>query len=594
MKKIFLSLLTIMGLFSACQSDLLDTNPYGSVASGNMWTTDGLTDQGVNGVYNTLRLSSGLEGYNMYQYEMLGSGLCWAGDDQKSAIMKGTATAGSGVFSTVWKNFYEGIHRANDAIMNIPLKSPSSEEKKSRYVAECQFLRAYFYYRLNQLYKGVPIYLEPVDAEEANRPRETEEEVWNQIISDLTACINEPQLPAKYNTGDGDYGHVTKGAAYTLRGKVYMYLKQWDAAIADFKKVEECGFALFQGGYKELFKEKNEQCNEMIFSIQNTAVDGYGSNTQFLCGTRSSYGSCWNHYVVSPTLVDEYENIDGSKFNWDKIVPGYNQMSVEVRETLFLRDDATTEELAAAKNRGADLSLYIGPGNEARIKKAYEGRDPRLAVNVITPYSTYLGSYSNIDVLVTMRWPYRGPSITSGDLQQAQSSNLFYNHRKFVYEGSSETPNRGYGPIDEPIFRYADVVLNLAEAMVEQKESLTMIIDLVNSVRLRAKDEQGKSLAALQTFNPALPTYVGDYPDMMERIRHERRLEFVNEGVTYFDELRWDTWKNKFEKDAGCKLIWGKNLYDFVYGGDHYNTWPIPLSEVQKNSNLTPTKGWIY
>lgn len=597
MKKIysFVAILLLIGTLSSCRSDLLDTYPYDSVASGNMWTTDGLTDQGVTGVYQTLKLEQGGNGYDLYQYDLLGGGSTCRVNEAKSPLVLGTATAGSGVFATVWKIFYEGIHRANDAITNIPLKSPSSEEKKARYVAECKFLRAYFYYRLNQLYKGVPVYLEPVDAEEANRGRETEEAVWEMIISDLTDCINEPNLPNKYNAGDGNYGHVTKGAAYTLRGKVYMYMKQWDKAIADFEAVGKCGYSLFQGSYKELFKERNEQCDEMIFSIQNAAVDGYGSHTQFYCGTRSSYGSCWEHYVVSTALVDEYENIDGTKFDWDDIVPGYDSLSDNAREAVFIRDDATPEELEAAKNRGADLSLYLGEGNESRIRKAYENRDPRLLETVITPYSTYLGSYEERDVPVVKRWPYRGPSTETGDLQETQTTFFFYNHRKFVYEGASETLSRTYGPTDEPIFRYADVVLNLAEAMAEKGESLNTIVELINSVRTRAKDSQGRSLKSLQTTDPSSATFVGDYQNVIERIRYERRMEFVNEGVNYFDELRWGTWKeSKFGPAAGCKQIWGTNTIDYVYGGNHYTTWPVPLTEVQKNSNLAPTEGWIY
>ncbi|MFQ6929041.1 MAG: hypothetical protein ACLRS8_15970 [Parabacteroides merdae] len=95
----------------------------------------------------------------------------------------------------------------------------------------------------------------------------------------MTDCItNEPNLPDKYNSGDNDYGHITKGAAYALRGKIYLWLENWGAAEADFKKVGDCGYRLFTSGanaYKMLFKEVNEQCDEMIFSVQCIEEDGY-------------------------------------------------------------------------------------------------------------------------------------------------------------------------------------------------------------------------------------------------------------------------------------------------------------------------------
>lgn len=76
------------------------------------------------------------------------------------------------------------------------------------------------------------------------KPRETEEYVWEVIIQDLTDAINEPNLPNKYAPADSDYGHVAKGAAYALRGKVYLYTGKYDEAIKDFKKVEECGYGV--------------------------------------------------------------------------------------------------------------------------------------------------------------------------------------------------------------------------------------------------------------------------------------------------------------------------------------------------------------
>ncbi|MCD8262071.1 MAG: RagB/SusD family nutrient uptake outer membrane protein [Bacteroides sp.] len=117
---------------------------------------------------------------------------------------------------------YEGIGRANDAIYYIPIKSESPETDKARYIAEAKFLRAYFYLRLNQVFKGVPIYKDPITVQNALIARSTEEEVWNFILEDLTDCIKEANLPDKYEKGHKEYGRVTKGAAYALRGKVYI------------------------------------------------------------------------------------------------------------------------------------------------------------------------------------------------------------------------------------------------------------------------------------------------------------------------------------------------------------------------------------
>lgn len=578
-----MSLLTLAG----CKKNLLDTTSYTQVGTQTMWTSDNLTDQGVAGVYNSLRLSidaGGASGNELYQLDRYGvTGMVRDAD----ALQTGTITPSSGMFSNNWKQLYEGVQRANDAIKNIPLKSPSTAEKKARYLAECKFLRAYAYFRLNQLWKGVPVYLEPFTADQATKGRETEEAVWQVVINDLTDCINEPQLPAKYAKGSPFYGHITKGAAYALRGKTYLYQQKWALAAADFSKVKEAGYTLFTGGYRQLFKEANEQCDEMIFSIQNVGMSGYGSTTQFFCGNRSSFGSCWNTYLISPVLVDLYENADGSKFNWDDIMPGYNSMAPEKREVFFFRDHLTTAEINAAKARGLDMTLYLPDGNEARVKLAYANRDPRLAANVITPYSEYLGVNGNASQAFVSRWPFRSNTTPTWDVATDTKAYFYYLHRKFVYEGATETPNRAYGPTDFPVIRYADVLLMWAEALNEQGFSQE-VVDMVNQVRNRA------GAAPLQSSDASKPTFVANQTDMRQRIRNERRVEFPNEGINFFDELRWKTWKDMvFANGAGLKQVWGGNVVTYSWKGDYIYNWPVPQAEIERNANLKQNAGWV-
>lgn len=472
LNKIYLLIVAVSLL--ACTSDLLDTSPSGSVGSSSMWTTDNLTEMGVNGVYNTLRISintSAASNYELYHFERLG--ITGQARDAEP-FMTGTITPGNNLFSNMWKELYEGISRANDAITNIPAVSPSSAERKGRFVAECKFLRAYFYMRLNQVFKGVPLYLEPMEVQTTTRGRETEERIWQVIIEDLTDCINEANLPVRYASGHSDYGRATKGAAYALRGKAYMYTKQYALAVADFQKVKEAGFALFQGGYGDLFRTANEQVPEMIFTLQHIGQSGYGSTTQFFFGTRSSFGSCWNSFYVSPNVVDMYEYTDGKEFDWSEIIPEYYTLDVKDREVFFLRD--TVGQIPAVKTIVATKlnalsanakALYLPNGNEARIRRAYEGRDIRLGESVITPYSTYLGVYNGVDNLVTFRWPYvaQTPPI---DVQTDETAKFCYLYRKFVYRGANETTNRTYGSTDFPLIRYADVLLMWAEAINEQ------------------------------------------------------------------------------------------------------------------------------
>lgn len=585
MKKILFINGILVILLAGCKKDLLDTAPYGQLATENMWTSDNLTDLGVTGIYNALRLGqtlSGASGLEIYQYDRFS----FTGQTRDAeSMLQGTITPSNGLFSNNWRNFYEGVIRANDAIANIPLKSPSTASKKARLIAEAKFLRAYFYFRLNQVWKGVPIYLEPVRYDAFDKARSTEQEVWQQVIKDLTDAINEPELPNKYAKSNGGYGRVTKGAAYALRGKVYMYTKEWAKAAADFQQVKGLGYSLF-GSYTQLFKEANEQCDEMIFSVQNTGVSGLGSTTEWYCGTRSSFGSCWNTYLVSPNLVDLYENTDGSKFDWNSIIPGYSSMTPTARQVYFLRDNMTAAEINAAQARGADMSKYLPVGNEARIKVAYQNRDPRLAANVITPYANYNGVLGGANQTVMSRFPYRTENAPSYDLRTDTQTFFYYLYRKFVAEGNTEFLDRGFGPIDIPLIRYADVLLMWAEALNEQGD-VPGAIAKVNEVRTRA------GMPALQQADNSKGTFVSGQTEMRDRIRNERRVEFPNEGINYFDEMRWGTWKETvFKTGNGIQQIWGQNTSPYTWMGDFLYAWPIPQAEIERNPKLTQNPGW--
>lgn len=590
---------------AACRDDLMDTKPYNAISSALMWSTESLADQGVIGVYNVLRQPHVAS--EIFKYDAFGVSSAHRNGTQDAEVMllMGDVGPSKQMFADAWKQHYEGIHRANDAIKNLP-NAPLEEDKKARLMAECKFLRAYFYYKLNMVFQGVPLYLEPEEIVSMTKPRETAEKIWEVVVQDLTDCIKAgADFPERYSKGSIYYGRATRGAAYALRGKVYLWTKEWSKAESDFKRVEDCGYKLYEDAgadsYKQLFKEANEQNREFIFSLQNIGVSSWGNEISFRYGSRSAYdvlGGGWHTYLVNTSFVDSYRNKDGSKFEWDAIVGGYTAKNPADRQLYFYRDTAALSSLA--KSNAAIRQIldtlrsvakrnpeYRAAGNEARIKKAYENRDPRLQATVITPYSTFLGAYNGVDCEYTMRWPtYSNNDQEPRDLMYDGGFTSFcYLFRKFVAEGSKEIPRRDFSPIDFPLIRYADVLLGLAEAINEQGRWQDAIAE-INKVRRRA----GVAEIGSAEYKGA-PVTGAD--DMRELIRDERRWEFAGEGVSYFDEIRWRTWKKtKFEENNGLKQIWGEQIYAKVWPGDHYYLWPIPLKERQMNSKLVQNPNW--
>ena len=569
-------------LTTASCDGFLDRYPTTALSSGTIFTSETTAETVVIGAYNHLRYGLGtLWATNLDCFsDVFDPDIDRVGTSY--SLLNGSATATVDMFNNIWKAYYEGINRANDVINNYS-KVPTSAEKKACRIAEAKFMRAFWYYRLNTLWRGVPYYPENLAPDQYTKPRSSEDAVWNHIVDDLSDCIACASLPDKYESASDDYGRITKGAAYALRGKVYLWLRQWDKAEADFKKVAECGYSLFTGSYADLFKEANERCDEMIFSVQMVETSGYGNAFSYNYGNHCTAGTGQNAYTLSTRFADSFTCADGKPFVWDDFIPGFSATPVDGRRVYFLRDGLTAKEQAAQTDLGADMSKYLPAGNEARIKAAYASRDPRLSAIAITPYSEYVGGVTGSAVTYTYRYPFKSRNDPTLDLETAVPSSLYYPIRKLVAVGT-ECTMVSYNPTDIPIIRYADVLLGLAEALNEQGR-WSEAVECVNQVRGRA------GVALLNDGNAW--NAVASSDDLRPRIRNERKWELAGEQVVYGDELRWGTiLEDKYSDGNGLMHAWGSVLLPYVSGGNHYAVWPVPQSEIERNPKLEQNEGW--
>ena len=600
----FFILTAAVAALSSCRPDLLDTTPYDKASSGSMWANENLCTMGVNAIYRNFHSNS--VGKEVWKWEAFGAtGTC---RDNDYPLLAGTTSQASGDFSNYWKEHYAGINQANDAISHLP-EAQISDKLKGRLLAEAKILRAYFYYRLNMVFRGVPYYDAPFELDEATKPCESETAIWEACVKDLTEAIAEPNLADRYNSESADWGRMNKSIAYAIRGKVYMWMKDWAKAEADFKQLGAMGHKLFQGKYKDLFKEANERSDEAILSMQciDGQGEGYSNQLHFRYGGRNAMGQGWNTCLASTDFADTYEYADGKEFNWNDVLPGWDELTPAEREIFFVRNsDAETlkNELKNLAFDGDEAALnntvntlveltkkylekfdpalvakyYLPAGNEARLLKAYENRDPRLLQTMITPYSKVLGSWNKVDHIYTSRWPYFDKYQDVAfpfDLRTDTKTHFYYLFRKFVGEGSFEFSDRKTSPIDVPIIRYGSILIHLAEALNEQGKTAEAV-QVLNQVRQRA---------GVVALSEGL-----SQQDMRVRIQKEFRWETAGEGVDFFEELRWGTWKaskfNNADGTAGMKEAWGTTAYTLNWGGDYYYVWPIPKHEVDMNPAL--------
>ena len=579
MKKIIIYLATMLlaaMTFTGCYD--LETYPGDKVNEGTFYKTGDHAHQGLMGIYGMLRLNEAY-GYQ-FCFDHLGD---IAYGYNYYMMFLATYTDRDGTIQAHWQTFYDGIHRVNTFIRSVKgMGGIITDEQINEYVAEAKFLRAMFYFSLTDLFGGVPYYDESTNVNEEfmnlKQPRSSLEEVRAHILEDLDEAIK--YLPVEHAASE--YGRATKGAAYALRGKVYLYDKEWQSAINDFEEIvynksNNYGYDL-DDDYARVFKLYNgAKSPETVFSIQNKSGVGteYGMQIQALMGCRGAYGSCWNNTVPSTQLVDMYEFKDGRPFNWDEIFPGYNAMTPEQRK-----------ELLSVEMDGAGAIVGLREADTAKILSAYTCRDPRLMATVIVPYSHYMGNIgrtTNVDLIFALYHNLSGNA--NGGTIQNNAGWVSYLYRKFVTEGDQggAISNRLHTPFAFPLIRFADVLLMLSEAYNEAGQ-LDKAVTEFNKVRYRV------GMPGLNSGPEWM--VVSNKEQMAERIRKERAVEFAGEGLRFSDLRRWGyEIAHKTLNNVDAVNIYGEPIYTHLFT-ERDMLWPIPGVERERNKELTQNPGW--
>lgn len=560
-----------------CES--LDYTPGDQMSGQTFWQTEDHARQAAVGMYAAMKepWCFGME----FTFDMC-SDLA-DGTSPWSDVSRGDAfSSNSSGVQNHWQYLYELVHRANTVIRNVA-GMPISQETIDRVTGEARFLRAMAYFRMLNCWGGVPYYDETCDINEEfahlDAPRCTADELRGHILDDLTDAIRK--LPVSWDAAN--LGRATKGAAYALRGKVYLFNRQWDEAVADFEeivynKTYNYGYSLHPD-YNDLFRLYNgRHSDEMIFSIQsidgNTA--GYALDIVSYFGNKSTMRLiAGNRIVPSTTLVDMYENPDGSQFDWDDVFPGFNAGDSQMRRRL----------MCVAIDQGSTEVTSTLDSDTTKVMDAYRLRDTRLCLNVITPYSHYLGTdagSSPMDKQFVLADPTKGgaPMEAMAFIRNSEGWNSYF-WRKWIPTGNLDGYWGEYTrtPYEFPLIRLGDVLLMLAEAYNESGATDKAVIEL-NKVRERVGMPGLDSGAAWLA--------VSGKEDMAERIRRERAFELVGEGQRYWDLKRWGLLEQSVKNATD---IFGDLMYTRTYQERH-QLWPIPLVEMERNLNLTQNPGW--
>lgn len=552
-------------------SSCLDLSPKDQMSDSNMWETASDFKYFANNFYSWTR--------DFKNVTSDGPHSDWR-SDLFTSLTVNTYSHGSNSIPTSdswYTNNYKYIRRANLMLQN---SQNYSRDDINTYVGEAYFFRAYFHFDLVQLYGDV-IKVDKVmdiDSPEMNQKRNDRGEVIDFILDDLNKAVellpDEPE----------EDGRICKMVAYAFMSRVALYEGTWQkfrdntergktllgiAVDAADKVIASKKYELFKSeslgdySYKYLFILENVKSNPAgLTKNDNKEYIFYRRHDEILApiGQNISHGYFVNAVHLSRKLANMYLCSNGLPIE-------YNGTT----NSQFLGYSTTTSEFQNRDNRMKNCMLKEGDI-----------------------------CWNNKTGTCRITWDENDNSH-SAELNVFQGTG--YQNQKWSAEREVKDTYEGY---DYPIIRYAEVLLNYAEAVYELNDETITDADLDKSLNL-----------VRQRVNPDMPKLSNDFVnnyglDMREEIRRERTIELVHEGFRLDDLKRWKTaevempmdilgikWKETdFERkwsaassiardDEGCLILedgrsWNEKNY----------LYPLPSDQIQLNSNLGQNPGW--
>lgn len=528
-------------LLESCSDKQLEVEPRDRLTNANVWNNPGASDLFLNDIYTGLP-----DGNNWYDPVENWSdnticGFAWPTSRTliQQALQSPVNAAMSGEVSNIynWSTQYTNIRKCNLFIKNVTASTGLSAEYKKTKLAEARFLRAYFYHNLWMAFGGVPIITEVLDVDTQGdnvfRARNTAEETLQFITRECAETYTDlPAVPSS--------GKIGKGAAMFLKGWAELFAGKWvDAAASNKKIMDELSYDL-DPDYAALFLSKGNTSKESIL-YREYAPPGSGKGGR-LDG------------IIGPTFTK-----GGAETSWGGMNP-----------TQDLVDDY-------AMNNG---KVITDPTSGYNPQQPYVNREKRFYQSIV-----FDGSYFYNDTIFTRQGIGSKNEIDLTDRDDAGQTGYYLRKRMATDIVLGAASWDGYTSYQNYIvFRYAEVLLNYAEAKNETVGPDASVYEAINKVRSRS-------------VLPGLPAGLSK-DGMRTAIRRERRVELAFEDKRYWDLIRWRIAEVKLNKPLrGIAITKGPaGVLNYTpvaaRGGDRKffasknYLFPIPQSVVEQNPKL--------
>lgn len=586
MNKILLYIIGLLGIsaitLTSCEDmfgDFLDKQPSNELTEEEVFGDWETTKQFHFDTYNFLRHGAG---------RINGSWLDAATDLGVTSFSSGGVrttlnignyygTGGANELTAPWEHYYRGIRKCNmilTRIDSVPQASDLSDEKyetdKLNYKSEARFLRAYFYWEMFLRYGPIPIVTEVLDPDGdllsgyITRPT-IKEYVVDFILAELEGC-EAGLMPYEDGVKSANAGRISMPMARALYSRIMLFMASdrfrsesgitWsEAAYAAKSFIDDYGanYGLFLGAdgktayTNAILRTPYEGGNNEVIFYRNDVKIGWSDiEDDTPVGEGGNGGLC-----PSQNLVDMYDMADGSSpfAEYDETgAPVYNGATTPVINEASGYNDATQ----------------------------WSNRDPRLAATVL--YHGVNWGNGTINVIKGKR---------DNPVGNANATPTGYYVRKYIPENILSAVHTGSGYRNWIIIRYAEILLNYAEAMNEMDGPSVEVYNALDEIRHRAgitgNVEDRSDLTSSKE-------------NMRKFIRKERTVEFAFEEQRFWDVRRWNVATEALSRDIyGIDVtsegtISRKVAQNRVFEDKMYR-YPIPEAEVWK-TDIENNPGW--
>lgn len=483
--KYFLLLFSLC--FIACDKDFLQdgSTTEGNITEAQVWENDSYARGFLNNAYFTIPSGFDLDGD--------GAMLASASDEAVNSnvnsainIFNNGTWSSARTINNVYSDMYEGLRKVNLFLVKaptaviIPQDGLSLANDVKRLRGEAFFLRAMFHFELVQRFGAIPLATRVFTREEnLNLPKNTYQECVDQITKDCdSAAVMLPSWTQSWSAANR--GRATKMAALALKSRLLLYaasplfntgneINKWDLAANAAKAVIDSNRHSLISPYTNIFNfGAAAYNNEVIFATQASNRNDIEVNNAPI-----SFDGAKGRTNPTQEFVDAFEMTNGKPI--------------------------------------------IDPTSGYNPNNPYNLRDPRLAL--VVNYNGRLFKSRVVETFV---------DGADGLNKNVNATKTGYYMRKFLSEAvtwNQATNTNARRPW--VVFRYAEILLNYAEALNESKGAVADVYKYVNLVRQRT----GIAM-------PALPTGLSK-EQMRQRIQNERRVELCFEGHRFYDIRRW-------------------------------------------------------